>query len=466
MSTAAAAPPAGADGPGNAELQGRFAAALMPTYGQPPVALTHGDGCRVWDADGRAYLDLIGGIAVSTLGHNHPALVDAVSGQAAAIAHTSNLFVHEPGVALAERLLGLLGAGPSSGRSPDGRVFFANSGSEANETALKLVRRAQSSGRDYVVATEDGFHGRTMGALALTGKPGIRDPFGPFGVDVRYVPYGDAGALREAVTESCAAAFVEPAQGEAGVIDAPAGYLAAARAACDATGAALVVDEIQSGIGRTGAWFAHQRDDVRPDVVTLAKGLGGGLPIGACIGLGRFGDAFAKGDHGATFGGNPVACAAAHAVLDTIEDEGLLAHAGAMGDRLAAAMAATEHPALAGLRGSGLWQAIALRDLPASSVEASAREHGFLVNAVQPDAIRIAPPLTISAAEIDAFAAALPAILDGAAGNAASPGPAGAGVGTSAGTATGRGPGTATGTDGPTTGAAARTPGTGEIGEG
>lgn len=472
MSTAAAGTPAGAAGPGNAELRERFAAALMPNYGRPPVALTHGDGCRVWDADGHAYLDLIGGIAVSALGHNHPALVDAVSRQVAAIAHTSNLFLHEPGIALAERLLGLLR--PGEGGAADGRVFFANSGSEANEAAVKLVRRAGATAgnhRDFIVATDNGFHGRTMGALALTGKAAIRDPFGPFGLDVRFVPYGDAGALRDAVTERCAGVFVEPAQGEAGVIDAPAGYLAAARDACDAAGAALVVDEIQSGIGRTGAWFAHQREGVRPDVVTLAKGLGGGLPIGACIGLGGFGSVFAKGDHGATFGGNPVACAAARAVLDTIESEGLLGHADAMGRRLASAVTATEHTLVAGVRGSGLWRAVALRDSVAGAVEASAREHGFLVNAVQPDAIRIAPPLTISAAEIDAFAAALPAILDGAAGNAAS---SGAGAGTSADTATDTATGTATGTatrtgpgtGGPATDAAVRTPRTGEMGEG
>lgn len=436
MSAARAGTPAGANSAGNAELQQRFAAAMMPNYGQPPVALTHGDGCRVWDADGHAYLDLIGGIAVSALGHNHPALVDAVSDQVARVAHTSNLFLHEPGIALAERLLTLLGAAPRGAGGPEGRVFFANSGSEANEAAVKLVRRAGAADRDYIVATENGFHGRTMGALALTGKAAIRDPFGPFGLDVRFVPYGDAGALRDAVTERCAAVFVEPTQGEAGVIDAPAGYLAAARAACDATGAALVVDEIQSGIGRTGAWFAHQRDGVQPDVVTLAKGLGGGLPIGACVGLGRFGDTFAKGDHGATFGGNPVACAAARAVLDTIDSEGLLAHVEAMGRRLASAITAGEHPVVAGVRGSGLWRAIALRDSLAPAVEASARKAGFLVNAVQPDAIRIAPPLTIGPEEIDAFAAALPAILDRASeagGSSASDAATGASAGGTAG---------------------------------
>lgn len=400
----------------NEALRQRFADAVMPTYGVPPVALTRGEGCRVWDADGRAYLDLIGGIAVSALGHDHPALVAAVTRQVAALAHTSNLFVHEPGVALAERLLELLSDGSLDGdRRADGRVFFTSSGTEANESALKLVRRAAGPQRPYVVATENGFHGRTMGALALTGKAGIREPFGPFGVDVRYVPYGDAGALQDAVTEECAAVFVEPVQGEAGVVPPPSGYLAAARQRCDDTGAALVIDEVQSGIGRTGWWFAHQQEGVRPDVITLAKGLGGGLPIGACVGLGSYGHAFAKGDHGATFGANPVACAAANAVLDTIATEGLLAHVARTGSRLAAGISAIEHPLLSGVRGSGLWLAMTLGTSTATDVEAAARRAGFLVNPVQPDAIRLAPPLIISADEVDAFVRALPGILDRAA---------------------------------------------------
>lgn len=411
MSTESALPTADTQTVSNAGLRQRFADALMPTYGLPPVALTRGDGCRVWDADGREYLDFIGGIAVSALGHNHPALVEAVSGQVGMLAHTSNLFVHEPGVALAERLLGLLGAAGHA----DGRVFFTNSGTEANEAALKLVRRAAGAERPYVVATENGFHGRTMGALALTGKAAIRDPFGPFGVDVRFVPYGDVEALRAAVTDRCAAVFLEPTQGEAGVLPPPYGYLTAARSACDSTGAALVIDEIQSGIGRTGRWFAHQHEGVRPDVVTLAKGLGGGLPIGACVGFGRYAEAFAKGDHGATFGGNPIACAAACAVLDVIECDGLLDHVGDAGSHLSSGIAALRHPLLAGVRGSGLWLAVALQDVAAAAVETAAREAGFLVNAVQPDAVRIAPPLIVTREEIESFVAALPGILDRAA---------------------------------------------------
>jgi acetylornithine/N-succinyldiaminopimelate aminotransferase len=388
----------------------------MPTYGIPPLALARGEGCRVWDADGREYTDLIAGIAVSSLGHAHPAVTEAVSRQVRAIAHTSNLFLHETEVVLAERLLALLGT--------DGRVFFTNSGTEANEAALKLVRRAQGPARPVIVAAEGGFHGRTMGALALTGKAAIREPFGPFGVETRFVPYGDMRALAEAVRADCAAVFIEPCQGEAGVVPAPEGYLRAVRQACDAAGALLVADEIQSGIGRSGTWFAHQADGAVPDVLTLAKGLGGGLPIGACIGLGPAGSALGKGDHGSTFGGNPVACAAALAVLDTIEADGLLGHAAAVGAQLAAGLAATTHPLAAGVRGRGLWLALLLTQPVAPAVEAAGRAAGFLVNAVQPDAIRLAPPLILEPEQASSFLAALPGILDSAL--AATPVPAGA----------------------------------------
>lgn len=388
------------------ELQGRYAAAVMMTFGMPPVALARGDGCVVWDVDGNAYLDLVAGIAVSALGHAHPAIVQAVTEQAGRLAHTSNLYLHEPQVELAERLIGLLGV--------DGRVFFANSGAEANEAAIKLVRRKQGPGRPVFVATENSFHGRTMGALSLTGKSSIRDPFGPFGLGVRFVPYGDSAALRDAVGSDCAAVFLEPCQGEAGVVPAPEGYLRDARAACDEAGALLVVDEIQSGMGRTGAWYAHQREGIVPDVVTLAKGLGGGLPIGACIGIGDCGSALGKGDHGSTFAGNPIACAAALAVLDTIERDGLLANATEVGNRIAAGVEATGHPLVTGVRGTGLWRAITLAAPAAAAVEAAARRAGFLVNAVQPDAIRLAPPLILTAGQADSFTAELPSILSSA----------------------------------------------------
>jgi acetylornithine aminotransferase len=404
-------------------LQKRFAAALMPNYGIPPLAITRGQGSRVWDADGRDYLDLIAGIAVSSLGHAHPAIVEAVSRQVAAVAHTSNLFLHEREIELAERILCLLGGttppdppapgGTHPPRPPlEGRVFFANSGAEANEAAIKLVRRIAGTGRPVIVAAERSFHGRTMGALALTGKESIRAPFGPFGLTVRFVAYGDAAALRAAIGTDVAAVFLEPGLGESGVVPAPAGYLLAAREACDQAGALLVLDEIQSGIGRTGAWFAHQAAGVRPDVLTLAKGLGGGLPIGACVGLGAAGAGFAKGDHGSTFGGNPVACAAALAVLEVIERDGLLAHVTAVGEHLAAGLQAVDHPLVAGVRGAGLWRAVVLTADVAAAVEAAARQAGFLVNAVQPDAIRLAPPLILSVAEADEFTTALPGILD------------------------------------------------------
>ena len=389
-------------------LQKRFAAAIMPNYGLPPVAISRGAGCLVWDPDGREYLDLIAGIAVSSLGHAHPAIVEAVSRQVAQVAHTSNLFLHEREIDLAERLLRLLGG--------DGRVFFANSGTEANEAAIKLVRRCQGPGRPVFVAAEGGFHGRTMGALALTGKASIREPFGPFGLTVRFVPFGDADALAAAVGADVAAVFLEPALGEGGVVPAPAGYLRAARAACDQAGALLVLDEIQSAIGRSGAWFAHQAEGIRPDVLTLAKGLGGGLPIGACIGLGASGTGFAKGDHGSTFGGNPVACAAALAVLEVIERDGLLAHVTQVGEQLVASLETIRHPLVAGVRGRGLWLAIVLTAEVAAKVEEAARQAGFLVNAVQPDAIRLAPPLILSAGQARQFTDALPAILDAAQG--------------------------------------------------
>jgi len=422
-------------------LQKRFAAALMPNYGVPTVAISRAAGCRVRDPDGREYLDLIAGIAVSSLGHAHPAFIEAVTRQVAQVAHTSNLFLHEREIELAERLLCLLG-GTTPPANADGRVFFANSGTEANEAAIKLVRRCQGPDRPVIVAAEHGFHGRTMGSLALTGKASIREPFGPFGLTVRFVPFGDAAALRAALGPDCAAAFLEPALGEGGVVPAPEGYLRAAlgpdcaaaflepalgeggvvpapegylraaREACDQAGALLVIDEIQSAIGRTGAWFAHQAEGVRPDVLTLAKGLGGGLPIGACVGFGRCGTGFAKGDHGSTFGGNPVACAAALAVLDTIERDGLLAQVTAVGERLTAGLHAVRHPLVAGVRGRGLWLAVALTAARAADLEAAARHAGFLVNAVQPDAIRLAPPLILSPAEADEFLAAWPAILD------------------------------------------------------
>ncbi|MEV0150905.1 MULTISPECIES: acetylornithine transaminase [unclassified Nonomuraea] len=381
-------------------LYDRFERAFMPNYGVPPVALARGEGTRVWDVDGKEYLDFIGGIAVTSLGHAHPALVEAVTRQVATIAHTSNLFLHEPEVLLAERLLELLDA--------PARVFFANSGTEANEAAYKLaLKYGRREGRTHFVAAENGFHGRTIGALSLTGKKAIRDQFGPFPVDVRFVPYGDADALKEAVNGDTIAVFLEPTQGEAGVVPPPEGYLAAAREICDATGALLVADEIQSAIGRTGHWFAHQADGFTPDILTLAKGLGGGLPIGACVGFGQAGTLFDKGDHGSTFGGNPVACAAALAVLDNVD----LDHVQRAARRLRDGLEAIDHPLLKGVRGRGLWLATVLEQPVAPRVQEAAARAGFLVNALQPDAVRLAPPLVVTAEEIDALVSAFPAIL-------------------------------------------------------
>jgi acetylornithine/N-succinyldiaminopimelate aminotransferase len=372
---------------------------MMPNYGTPPITLDHGRGVRVWDTDGREYLDFIAGIAVSSLGHAHPAVVDTVSAQVARLAHTSNLAMHEPGVRLAERLVDIVG--------PPARVFFCNSGAEAIECALKLARKHgraldPDGGRLEVVAAQRSFHGRTFGALSITGNAAKREPFAPLPEPVRFVEFADVDALRAAVTERTAAVFLEPGLGEGGVEPLPPGYLRAAREICDATGALLVADEVQSGIGRTGHWLVTQAEGVRPDVVTLAKGLGGGLPIGACIALGNAGTLFAPGDHGSTFGGNPVSCAAALAVLTTIADQHLLDDVKRVGEHLGDALASLDGPLVSGTRGTGLWRALVLTAPHAGAVEAAARRNGLLVNAVKPDVLRLAPPLIVTEADVDA----------------------------------------------------------------
>ena len=379
-------------------LPSRWDAVMMPNYGTPPLALDHGAGVRVWDGAGRTYLDFVAGIAVSSLGHAHPAIVEAVSAQVARLAHTSNLFMHEPGIRLAERLVELLGV--------PARVFFTNSGAEATECAVKLARKHgrtldPGGGRLEIVAAHNSFHGRTLGALSITGNAAKREPFAPLPAPVTFVEYGDVSALRAAVTDRTAAVFIEPTLGEGGVVPAPPGYLAAIRSICDATGALLVVDEVQSGIGRTGHWFASLAEGVRPDVITLAKGLGGGLPIGACLGVGAAGDLFAPGDHGSTFGGNPVACAAALAVLTTIAEQHLLDNVKRVGEHLADSLGDIDSPLVAGIRGSGLWRGVVLTQPVAGAVEAAARANGLLVNAVKPDVVRLAPPLIVTDAEVD-----------------------------------------------------------------
>jgi acetylornithine aminotransferase len=381
-------------------LHERWSQSMMDNYGTPPMALTRGEGAVVWDEDGKSYLDFLGGIAVNVLGHAHPAVVEAVSRQIATLGHVSNLYIAEPPVALAEQLLA------KAGRA--GRVFFANSGAEVNEAAFKLSRR---TGRTHVVAAAGGFHGRTMGALALTGQPAKADPFRPLPGEVSHVRYGDVAALEAVVTHDTAMLILEPIQGENGVIVPPAGYLAAAREITRAHGALLVLDEVQTGIGRTGHWFAHQADGIEPDVVTLAKGLGGGLPIGACVVFGDAATLLGPGSHGSTFGGNPVSCAAALAVLATIEEEGLLDHVKLVSERLRRGIEALGHPLVAGVRGAGLLLAVVLTAPSSGPVSERLRNDGFLVNAVQPDAIRLAPPLIITAEQADAFLTALPAAL-------------------------------------------------------
>ena len=391
-------------GTATSAMQARWDAVMMRNYGTPPVALSHGGGSRVWDVDGREYLDLVGGIAVSSLGHAHPAVVDAVTRQVATLAHTSNLAMHEPGVALAERLSALVPGGA--------RVFLCQDGATANEAALKIVRKHMQGRRAEVVSTEGGFHGRTLGALSVTGTLAKRAPFEPLPGPVSFVPYGDLEALRAAVSTSTAAVILEPVQGEGGVVLPPDGYLAGARAICDDAGALLVVDEVQSGIGRAGEWLMSVAHGVVPDVITLAKGLGGGLPIGAVLASGVAAAVLQPGDHGSTFGGNLVSCSAALAVLTTIERDGLLEHVRALGTRWSDAFDAIDHPLLASHRGIGLWRALELASPVAAAVELAARDAGYLVNAVRPTTIRLAPPLVLGVADADRFAADLPSILE------------------------------------------------------
>ncbi|WP_040768815.1 acetylornithine transaminase [Tsukamurella sp. 1534] len=387
----------------NQEMQSRWNAAVMDTYGTPPIALVSGRGAAVTDADGKEYVDLLGGIAVNALGHAHPKIVEAVTRQASTLGHVSNLYISEPVVRLAERLTEAVGV-------PGTRVFFSNSGAEANEAAIKIGRR---TGRTRMVAADGAFHGRTMGSLSLTGQPGKREPFEPLVESVTHVPYGDVDALR-AAAENAAAVFLEPIMGEGGVVVPPEGYLAAARAAATDAGALLVFDEVQTGIARTGALFAYQRAGVTPDVFTLAKGLGGGLPIGATVAVGAAGELLTPGQHGTTFGGNPIAAAAANAVLDVIESEGLAERADALGKHISASIEGLGHPLVTGVRGSGLLLGITLNRPAAKAIETGARDAGFLINAAQPDVIRLAPPLVLTDEQVDRFLSALPPLLDSA----------------------------------------------------
>ncbi len=394
---------AGTAGPRSHDLTGRYAGALMNTFGPPRRVLSRGEGCYVWDVDGNRYLDLLGGIAVNALGHAHPAVLETLVRQSRTLGHVSNFFATTPQIRLAEQLLDLLGA--------PGKVFFTNSGAEANEAALKLTRR---TGRTRIVAAEGAFHGRTMGALSLTAKAAYREPFAPLPGDVVWVPYGDVSALEAAVDDTTAAVVLEPIQGEAGVVIPPDGYLGAARRITDRHGALLWLDEVQTGIGRTGAWFAFTDPSTglgesTPDVVTLAKGLGAGFPIGACIGLGAAGDLLGPGQHGSTFGGNPVAAAVASTVLDVIERDGLLAHTFETGRQARQTLAGI--PGVLEVRGRGLHIGISVAAGSAADAALAALDAGVIVNDCTPDTLRLTPPLVIEAAQIEQAGPVLAAAL-------------------------------------------------------
>ena len=411
-STAAGAAPAQATpaaGTGRAWAQ-RYGRAVMNTFGAPQRVLVRGRGARVWDADGAQYTDLLAGIAVNCLGHAHPAVVGAVTAQLSTLGHVSNFFTTPAQITLAEELIGLVfpGADPAGSR-----VFLANSGTEANEGAFKIARRHGGAQRPRVLALTDAFHGRTMGSLALTHKAAYREPFEPLPGGVEFVPAGDGAALAAAMGPDVAALIVEPIQGEAGVRELPPGYLEAARELTGRAGALLIIDEVQTGMGRTGAWMAHHllAPSVTPDVVTLAKGLGGGVPIGAVVATGPAAGLLGPGQHGTTFGGNPVACAAALAVIATIRDEGLRERASALGERWSAELAAV--PGVTGVRGRGLLRGVGLADAvgPAAAVAAELMERGFIVNAPRPDTLRLAPPLILPDADADRFTAVLRRVL-------------------------------------------------------
>ena len=370
----------------------------MNVYGRQPIAFVRGEGALLWDTEGKQYLDFLAGIAVMSVGHSHPKVVEAIRGQAGKLTHVSNLFYTEPQAILAERLHDLLGWG---------KVFFSNSGAEANECALKLARRwaraRGSADRSGVVVALGSFHGRTFTTLAATGQPHKHEPFAPLPAWFTYVSLNDEEALDQAVGDDTTAVLLEVVQGEGGVRLATPEYLTAARKFCEDRGAALIFDEVQTGLGRTGKWFAFQHYDMAPDIVTLAKALGGGLPIGACIAREDVADAFKPGDHATTFGGGPVPCSAALAVLDVIESEGLVARAAEAGERLIGARSSATHGngAVGEIRGLGLLIAIELAGDWAAEIVGKALAKGLVVNNVAPNAVRLAPPLIVTDAQID-----------------------------------------------------------------
>lgn len=375
----------------NKTMINRWSNSVQNNYGSPSIALVKGKGLVVTDADGKQYLDFLGGIATNILGHAHPAIVKAVSKQVSILGHVSNFYVHPNAVELAEKLASMTG-------DKSAKVFFCQSGAEANEAALKLSRR---TGKVRSVAAQGAFHGRTMGALSLTGQPSKREPFLPLVKGVKHVPYGDIEAMRKAVNKKTAMVIIEPIMGEAGVIVPPADYLQELRALCDAKGALLVIDAVQTGMGRTGDWFGYEYSGITPDVITLAKGLGGGLPLGAMIALGKAADLFQPGDHGSTFGGNPVTTAAGLAAIKFIESQKLLKKVEKQGAYLMQELALI--PGVSEVRGAGLLLGIELENLKSSDVAGALQKSGVLVNAANPTTIRLAPALIVTDVQIKKF---------------------------------------------------------------
>jgi acetylornithine aminotransferase len=369
----------------------RWQRVIQDNYGTPSIELVSGKGSVVKDANGASYIDFLAGIATNVLGHGHPAIVKAVTKQISTLGHVSNFYAHPNVLELAEKLQKMTG-------DKSARTFFCNSGAEANEAALKLSRK---TGKYRVVATQEAFHGRTMGALSLTGQPSKRNPFKPLLKGIKHVPFGDSAAMRRAINKKTAMVIVEPIMGEAGVIVPPADYLKNLRQYCDDNGALLVFDCVQTGMGRTGDWFGYEYSGVKPDVITLAKGLGGGLPLGAMIALGPASQLFAAGDHGSTFGGNPVATAAALAVISSIEKEKILAHVDEVGEFLLAELALI--PGVIEVRGAGLLIGMTLEKPVAKLVVKKCQELGALINAPGETTIRLAPALNISMKQAQKF---------------------------------------------------------------
>ncbi len=379
---------------GNSLAQATWNKTFQPNYGTPPISLVKGKGAIVYDADGKNYLDFLGGIATNLLGHAHPAIIKAVTKQISTLSHVSNFYMHPQVLQLAQSLQKMTG-------DKNSKVFFCNSGAEANEAAIKLSRL---TGRTNIVAAHGAFHGRTMGAISLTGQPAKRDPFKPLLRKIKHVNYGDIAALRRAVTSKTAMVILEPIMGEAGVVLPPKGYLKAAREICDKTGALLVIDAVQTGMGRTGTWFGYENEEITPDVITIAKGLGGGLPLGAMIALGRSSNLFKPGDHGSTFGGNPVACAAANATINVIQSKGLLKSNVVLGNLLKSEL--TKISGISEVRGRGLLIGIVLKTANAKALAADLLNNGVLVNATSDEVIRIAPAFIITKKNVMDFVAA------------------------------------------------------------